>query len=66
MFNEPKYWCSICLEEEVPGQVDEVYHLFDNNTFVLKYTGDKKNCPGCDGTRISVRAQKERDKHNGR
>jgi hypothetical protein len=63
MFSEPKYWCSIC---EATGLVEEVYYQFENGVLLVKSKGNKKNCPGCDGTKISVRAQKERDKDNGR
>lgn len=58
---QPEAWCGICAGD---GQVDEVrYVSTDGQELKVVPTGARKNCPGCDGKKISVKAQKWRDEH---
>lgn len=56
--NYPLAWCLICKDEKL---CDEVHYLYDlQNSGTRIETGNKKNCPGCDGVGISKRAIKYR------
>lgn len=65
-----KYWCKCC---NGIGTVAEVYYQFDLQSVIqhpsnfteekmkIIYISNNRNCPGCDGSKVSVRAQIERD-----
>lgn len=59
----PEAFCQICQNIKL---IDEVVYVSTPEHMELqpKLTGNKKECPGCDGTGISNRARQWRKDHD--
>jgi hypothetical protein len=55
-----QYFCRCCAGD---GKVPEVrYVSFSGGPFTTEYTGNNIQCSGCDGSGISIEAQRLREK----
>ena len=56
---DPKVWCGCCGGS---GKTNHVEYLLSFNKDMQTISLGEKNCPGCDGSGVSIKAQEYRDK----